>query len=102
MAGKEINEEFGTPGYNEEIKDISALLWINENSVPTIVAYSKYDKVQPYEGSQRLLEALENNNVPHEYYLFGHSGHGLQNDNKMYGEDMRKILEYLDAYMPID
>lgn len=102
MAGKEIKEEFGTPGYNEEIKDISALLWINENSVPTILAYGKYDKVQPYEASQRLLEALENNNVPHEYYLFEHSGHGLQNDNKVYGEYMRKILEYLDTYMPID
>lgn len=101
MAGKEIKAEFGTPEYNEEIKDISALLWINENTVPTLVAYGKYDKVQPYEGSQRLLKALKDNHVPYDYYLFEHSGHGLQNDNKMYGEYMRKILEYLDTYMPI-
>lgn len=101
MAGKEIKSEFGTPGYNKEIKDISALLWINGNSVPTLVAYGKYDKVQPYEGSQRLLKALEDNNVPHDYYLCEHSGHGLQNDNKVYVEYMRKILEYLDTYMPL-
>lgn len=101
MAGKEIKSEFGTPAYDEEIKDISALLWINENSVPTIMAYGKYDKVQPYEGSQRLLKALEENHVPHNYYLCEHSGHGLQNDNKVYGEYLRKILEYLDTYMPV-
>ena len=98
---KEIKAEFGTPEYNEEIKDISALLWINENTVPTLVAYGKYDKVQPYEGSQRLLKALKDNHVPYDYYLFEHSGHGLQNDNKVYGEYMRKILEYLDMYMPV-
>lgn len=93
--------EFGTPEYDEEIKDISALLWVNENSIPTLLAYGKYDKVQPYEGSQRLLKALEDNQVPHDYYLYEHSGHGLQNDNQVYGEYMRKILEYLDMYMPV-
>lgn len=101
MAGKEILSEFGTPEYDEEIKDISPLLWVNEDTVPTLMAYGKYDKVQPYEGSQRLLRALEDNHVPHDYYLCSHSGHGLQNDNQVYGKYMRKILEYLEAYMPI-
>ncbi len=102
MLGREIKAEFGTPEYDEEIKDISALLWINENSVPTLVAYGKYDKVQPYEGSVRLLKALEDNGVPHDYYLCEHSGHGLQNDNKVYAEYMRKIVEYLEKYMPVE
>lgn len=101
MAGKELKAEFGTPEYDEEIKDISALLWIDETTVPTVAAYGKYDKVQPYEGSLRLRKALEDNNVPHAYYLCGHSGHGLQNDFKVYGEYMRKILEYLATYMPV-
>ena len=101
MAGKEIKSEFGTPEYDEEIRDISALLWINEHTVPTLMAYGKYDKVQPYEASQRLLKALEDHHIPYDYYLCKHSGHGLQNDNKVYGEYMRKILEYLDTYMPI-
>lgn len=101
MAGKEIESEFGTPSYDEEMKDISALLWVNEKTVPTLMAYGKHDKFQPYEGSQRLLKALEDNNIPHDYYLCEHSGHGLQNDNKVYVEYMRKILEYLDVYMPV-
>ena len=101
MAGREIGAVFGTPEYDEEIKDISALLWVDENTVPTLMAYGKYDKVQPYEGSLRLLKALEDNHVPHDYYLCEHSGHGLQNDSRVYGEYMRKILEYLDTYMPV-
>lgn len=100
MAGKEIKSEFGTSSYDEEIKDISALLWIDKDTVPTLMAYGKHDKFQPYEGSQRLLKALEDNNVPHDYYLLEHSGHGLQNDNKVYVEYMRKIQEYLDTYIP--
>lgn len=101
MAGKEIQSEFNTPEYDMEMKDISALLWVNENTPPTLMAYGKYDKFQPYEGSLRLLKALEQNDIPHDYYLCEHSGHGLQNDNKIYVEYMRKILEYLDTYMPV-
>lgn len=56
------------------------------------MAYGKYDKLQPYEGSLRLLAALEDNNIPHDYYLCEHSGHGLQNDNKVYVEYMRKMF----------
>lgn len=102
MAGKKLKAEFGTPEYDEEIKDISALLWVDEKTVPTLVIYGKHDKGQPYEASQRLLKVLEDNNVPHDYYLCEHSGHGLQNDNKIYVKYMRKILEYLDTYMPVE
>lgn len=101
MAGKEVRSEFGTPSYEKEMKEISALLWVNENTVPTLMAYGRYDKFQPYEGSQRLLKALEDNHIPHDYYLLEHSGHGLQNDNKVYVEYMLKILKYLDVYMPV-
>lgn len=102
MAGKALTAEFGTPAYDEEIKDISALLWVDEDTVPTLMVYGMYDKFQPYEGSLRLRDALEEHGVPHDYYLCEHSGHGLQNDNRIYAEYMRKILEYLDTYMPVD
>lgn len=102
MAGRELTSEFGTPEYDEEIKDISALLWVDETTVPTLMAYGMYDKFQPYEGSVRLCEALEENGVPYDYYLCRHSGHGLQNDNKVYAEYMRAITDYLNTYMPVE
>ena len=102
MEGKKITPDmFGTPEYDEAIKDISALLWVDENTVPSLLAYGKYDKVQPYKGSIRIDEALTANNVPHDYIVCEHSGHGLQNDNKEFHLFSQKIEEYLDTYMPV-
>ncbi|MCM1123859.1 MAG: alpha/beta hydrolase [Eubacterium sp.] len=102
MSGKALTAAmFGTPEYDKAVKDVSALLWVDENTVPTLCAYGMYDKVQPFAGSKRLAEALEQNHVPHDYIVCEHSGHGLQNDNAEYAEYMRKIAQYLETYMPI-
>lgn len=103
MSGKEITPEmFGTAEYDEAIKDISALLWVNENSVPSVMAYGKYDKMQSFEASVRLDAALTKYDVPHDYIVCEYSGHGLQNDNKQYRLYLDKICEYLDIYMPVE
>lgn len=102
MAGKELTADmFGTPEYDETIKDISALLWVDENSVPSLMAYGVHDTVQPYLASVRLDAALTKYGVPHDYIVLEHSGHGLQNDDKESALYMRKIVEYLDTYMPV-
>lgn len=100
MSGKQITPDmFGTAAYDEAIKDISAAAWVNENSVPTVCAYGAYDKMQAFPASIRLDAALTEHQVPHEYIVFPHSGHGLQNDNKLYGVYMDKVTEYLDKYL---
>ncbi|WP_302558008.1 alpha/beta hydrolase [Holdemania filiformis] len=100
MTGQKITEEmFGTEAYAELTKEVSALYWVDENTVPTVMAYGVYDKFQPYEASVRLDKALTEKGVPHEYLVFPHSGHGLQNDNQMYVEYMTKVEEYLEKYM---
>ncbi|MCM1507998.1 MAG: prolyl oligopeptidase family serine peptidase [Ruminococcus flavefaciens] len=102
MAGKEITPDiFGTPKYDETMKDISALLWVNDNTVPSLMAYGKYDRVQAFKGSVRLDEALTKHNIPHDYIVLEHSGHGLQNDNKEFHKYYQKIEEYLEKYMPV-
>lgn len=100
MTGKEIKPEmFGTAEYDDLVKDSSALLWVDQNTVPTVMSYGQHDKFQPYEASVRLDKALTENGVPHEYIVLPHSGHGLQNDNKLYAKYMAKVVEYLDKYM---
>ncbi|MCM1188638.1 MAG: alpha/beta hydrolase [bacterium] len=102
MAGREISPDlFGTPEYDEAIKDISALLWVDDNSVPSLMAYGKYDRVQGFNGSVRLDEALTVHNIPHDYIVLEHSGHGLQNDDKEAHLYSQKVEEYLDKYMPV-
>jgi acetyl esterase/lipase len=102
MAGKEITVDMlGTKSYDEAVKDISALAWIDENTVPTLMAYGKYDKVQPYLASIRLDKKLTEYNVKHDYFVLEHSGHGLQNDDKELRLYYEKIVEYLDKYLSI-
>ncbi len=103
MSGNTITPDMiGTEAYDEAIKNVSALLWVNENTVPTVMAYGKYDKVQPYLGSVRLDKALTEAGVKHEYIVCEHSGHGLQNDNAKFGLYMTKVEEYLAEYLPVN
>jgi acetyl esterase/lipase len=102
MSGNKItNDLFRTGEYKELMKNISAEMWINENSVPTVVAYGSWDKAQAFGASLKLKQTLENNGIDFQYFEMKHSGHGLQNDNKTYAEYMHKVLEYLDIYMPV-
>lgn len=100
MTGKKVTSEmFGTKEYDELMKDVSPLLLVNENTVPTVMAYGAHDKFQPYEASVRLDEALTKYQVPHEYFVGEYSGHGMQNDDKVYAAFYETVLEYLDKYM---
>lgn len=102
MAGTEItSEEISDGSYLEKVKPISAAMWVNEHSAPTVVAYGTHDKVQPFLTSLRLKTALEENGVDHKYFELTHSGHGMQNDNAISKQWMDAIVEYLDRYMPV-
>lgn len=102
MSGVKITiEEIRDKSYIEKIKPISASMWVNENSAPSVVAYGTHDKVQPYLASLRLKEALENNGVDYKYFELPHSGHGLQNDSKISCKWMDTVEEYLAKYMPL-
>lgn len=100
MGGVKLTKEMIKDGsYIEKLKPISAVMWVDENTVPSVVAYGKHDKVQPFKGSQRLLETYKKYNVDYKYFECSHSGHGLQNDNKVYKKWMEAVEEYLDKYM---
>lgn len=100
MAGNEITPEMIEDGsYLNMVKPISADMWIDQDSVPALLAYGKHDRICPPQSVKPLLKALELQNVPYDYYEFPHSGHGLQNDNRIYRAYMEKLEEYLDRYM---
>ncbi len=102
MAGVEITEEMITNNtYQEAVKPISGYAWVNGNSVPTVIAYGAHDKVCPFKTARHLVNALKENNIDYKYYEFSHSGHGLQNDDKIYKQYMDSVNEYLDKYMSV-
>lgn len=103
MLGDEIDiDVVGTNELQEIMKPISAYAWVNENSVPSVIAYGAYDKICPFKTARHLVNALEDNNVDYKYFEAPHSGHALQNDNKVYEEFMDTVVEYLDKYMPVE
>lgn len=102
MSGNEITPELlGTPAYDEAVKDISPLLWVDETSAPSLLCYGAHDRVQPFAASARLAAALAKYRVPHDYIVCEHSGHGLQNDNKQLRLYQQKMEEYLNRYLPV-
>ena len=76
-------------------------MWVDQDTVPSVIAYGVYDKVCPFDSVKHLANALEENGVTHDYFELPHSGHALQNDTKLYGEYMEKVTEYLEQYMPV-
>ena len=102
MAGTVITpEEVANGTYLKKVKPISATDWVTADSPATVVAYGTHDKMQPYLASLPLKTALEENGVDYQYFELPHSGHGLQNDTKIYMQWMDTIVEYLDKYMPV-
>ncbi|MEE1043925.1 MAG: alpha/beta hydrolase [Olegusella sp.] len=103
MTGSELTPDMlGTPAWDEAVKPVSALLWVDDQTVPTVMAYGRYDTLQPYAASVRLDAALTEHGVPHEYLVAEHSGHGLQNDDDVYAAYLQKVEEYLDRYLPVE
>ena len=103
MVGEEISaNEIKSGAYVEKMKPISAVEWITPDSVPTVVAYGTYDRVQPFRASLRLKTALEENGVDYRYFELSHSGHGLQNDNTLSRQWMEAVETYLDKYLPVE
>ena len=100
MSGTMLTPEDITSGaYLEAVKPISADQWITKNTVPSVLCYGAHDKVQPFAASKTLVAALKENGVDYQYFVAEHSGHGLQNDNKVYMEYLDTVVEYLDKYM---
>lgn len=102
MAGVELTPEMiKSKEYEELMKPISAFMWINENSVPSVIAYGTHDRVCPFNTVRHLIKALQDNNVDYKYFEGKHSGHGMQNDDKVFEQYMKTVDEYLEKYMPI-
>lgn len=102
MSGRDITPAMiEANDYAEAVRDISAADWVSESSPPTLCAYGTYDKICPFDCALPLRAALEANGVPHDFIVFPHSGHGLQNDDRQYVQLMEKLDAYLSRYMPV-
>ena len=100
MSGQTISpKDIASGAYLEAVKPISADRWVTKDTAPSVLCYGAHDKMQPFASSKPLVAALEENGVDYRYFVAEHSGHGLQNDNKVYMAYLDAVAEYLDKYM---
>ena len=74
MSGETITEDdIKNNNYQDKVKNISGWAWVNESSVPTVMAYGTHDKICPFKSVKHLVDALKANNVDYKYYELPHS-----------------------------
>lgn len=99
MTGRTFTvEDMEFEEYRMAIDEISPVSYINQNTVPLLLAYGSHDKIVPPNIKVPLLQALEDKHAVYEYIEFTNSGHGLLNDPERLKEYHEKMLEYADRY----
>ena len=99
MTGRKFTaDDVGTEEYQKAIDEISPAALVNENTVPTILAYGPRDVVVPPDLKYSLLDNLDKYGVVHDYIEFPHSGHGLLDDLDKSEEFYKLTDEYITRY----
>lgn len=102
MSGHEITrEEIRFGAYQEYMKPISAINYVKDNPVPSLLLYGTEDRFQPFVAVWRLENALKAAGSDYQLFTAPHSGHGVQNDNAVMRKFMETVDEYLERYMPV-
>jgi dipeptidyl aminopeptidase/acylaminoacyl peptidase len=96
---KALYEEIGDPVKDKEfLTATSPLFHAKEIRAPLLVIQGANDPRVIKPESDDIVEAVKKNNVPVEYIVFPHEGHGFsKKQNQM--EASRRILEFLDKYL---
>lgn len=98
--GKQVTYE--TKGnFLQEIKAVSPLYYVNENTVPTVINHGKLDTIVPYSNAVALDAKLTEYGVTHVFNTYPNSGHGLDNegDKEINDYAYQLLLEYVQAYI---
>ncbi len=104
LLGKTYNEiTYQTMKSDVNVIDASPISHVNENSVPTIMAYGKLDVLVPYSNATRLDDKLTEFGVSHAFITYENSDHGLRSSLDQETENLyfNTLIEYLDTYLII-
>lgn len=77
----------------------SPISYVNENSVPTIIAHGKKDMTVPYDNSVELDAALTAAGVAHDFVTFPNSDHNLNSDPDCLNRTEELINRYISEYL---
>ena len=85
--------------YAEEIKAVSPIYYVDENTVPTVINHGKQDNIVPFSNATAIVEKFKEYGVKYDFNIYPNSGHGLDNDPD--ARDISDALthEYIKTYL---
>ncbi len=85
--------------YTEELKAVSPLFYVNENTVPTIINHGQIDTIVPYSNALSIVEKFEEYSVTYEFFIYPNSGHGLDGDPEISKASEDAMFDYIIKYL---
>lgn len=85
--------------FEEELKAISPLYYVDKNTVPTIINHGKKDTIVPFSNAESLKTAFDENSVTYVFNPFPNSGHDLASDKECDAFATEKLTEYVFEYL---
>ncbi len=99
MTGSTFTEEQIEKGeHRPDIDAISPARLVDENTVPTLCGYGLKDHLVPHSSREKLIEALADHGVPHDYLPFPNSNHGMYADLDVMQQFIEQSLECCEEY----
>lgn len=83
----------------DDLKKVSPIYYINEDTVPTLTAHGMNDSIVPYSNAVTLHNKLNEYGVENLLIPFPNSDHGLESDEECHQLLNDKMLEYVNKYL---
>lgn len=78
---------------------VSPITYVNENTVPTVIAHGVKDTIVPFTNAQNLDAKLTEYGVKHDFVVFPNSDHSLANDPDKSQETTDLLIQYAKEYL---
>ncbi len=85
--------------YIDEIKAVSPIYYVNENTVPTIICHGEKDTIVPYSNALALKEKFDSLSLDYVFISYPNSGHGLDKDADCSKAADTAFREYFEKYL---
>ncbi len=83
----------------DEIKKVSPLYYVDENTVPTIINHGMVDDIVPFRNAVALDAKLTECGVEHYFNIYPNSGHGLEKDPECSQNAQQLFYEFIEKYL---
>ncbi len=85
--------------YVDEIRAVSPLYYVDENTVPTVVNHGMKDDIVPFSNATSLVAEFDKFGVKYDFNVFPNSGHGLDNDPDSRKKSDELMHSYIREYL---